>query len=357
VNTQSRCVRLASLAIASFVLTATGFGGSQVDAAGRAPQGGDRAISVTPIPFAERNDVQNDVYNASGIVPLDDSRFLVCDNNTNHALLRLKVTPDGRQAGPLELIHLTGLAKDAVDDMEDLALVHEGGRWFIFATPSLSIKAANKKKGRAATVRPSGLVRITVAGDKKYSEEAMPGFRDWLLAHVPVLAAAAKIPPDEGGLNVEGVAWDAERRALLFGIRTPVADHKPIVVPVRIKDLGGKWDPSNLEALEPITLQVDTSVGDQGIRGMTPGPGGKGFLVTVANATSNDKAPCSVYAWDGNAGGVVRRLNVTFAAGMKAEGLTVGTVAGKPAVVFVDDGGGFKVVPFDEITGTAAPTP
>jgi hypothetical protein len=280
---------------------------------------------------------------------LADSRFLVCDNNTNHALIRLQLTADGRQAQPLELLPLTGLDAGAVDDMEDLAIVQEGERWFIFSTPSLSVKQGSKKKGSSSAVRPSGLVRVTVAGDKSYRAEAMPDFRDWLLEHEPVLAATATKAPDEGGLNVEGLAWDAARHALLFGVRTPVADRAPIVVPVRVKDLAGPWSPANLEALPPIRLKVEPATWGQGIRGMAAVPGRPGFLVVVGNATSDDASVFSLYTWDGNEAGDVRRLPVAFQKGMKPEGLAVGTVGGKPSVVFVDDGGGFVVVPTGEI--------
>jgi hypothetical protein len=350
VTRRYRDPRLWTLTLAAVVVASTGFPRTSAARAGRAGQDAGRAITVSPIPFAERNTANGDVYNASGIVPLADSRFLVCDNNTNHALIRLQLTADGRQAEPLVLLPLTGLDSAAVDDMEDIAMAQEGDRWFIFSTPSLSMKGGSKKKkGAQPTARPSGLVRITVSGDRSYVAEAMPDFRAWLISRVAVLAAAADKAPDAGGLNVEGLAWDAARRALLFGVRTPVHDGAPIVVPVRVKDVGGPWAASNLEALEPIRLQVEPSRGSQGIRAMSPGPDGRGFLVVVGNATSGDPSPFALYSWDGNDRGVVRRLPVTFQRGMKPEGVTVGTVGGKPSVVFVDDGGGFQVVRLDEI--------
>ena len=82
---------------------------------------------------------------------------------------------------------------------------------------------------------------------------------------------------------------------------------------------------------------------------MSPGPDGRGFLVVVGNATSADPSHFALYEWDGNDGGVVRRLPVTFQPGMKPEGVTVGTVGGKPSLVFVDDGGGFQVVALERI--------
>src|SRR5262245_56084029 len=54
---------------------------------------------ITPIPFGELNG--DDVYNASGVVPLADSRFLFCDNNSNDALFELDLDAEGQRKGPL----------------------------------------------------------------------------------------------------------------------------------------------------------------------------------------------------------------------------------------------------------------
>src|SRR5436189_5823321 len=55
--------------------------------------------TITPVPFGEMNGEV--VYNASGVVPLGDARFLFCDNNTNDALFELDLTADGQKRGPL----------------------------------------------------------------------------------------------------------------------------------------------------------------------------------------------------------------------------------------------------------------
>ena len=51
--------------------------------------------------------------------------------------------------------------------------------------------------------------------------EVMPGFHDWLLRHVPSLAAVGQREPDAGRLNVEGLAWDPNTRTLVLGLRGP----------------------------------------------------------------------------------------------------------------------------------------
>lgn len=310
---------------------------------GKAPASAAKPVqgsAITPVPFRERNG--KDVFNASGIVALGDSHFVFVDNNTNDALLELRLTPDGKQAAPIARLPLRGLAPGTVDDIEDLALAEIDGRRYIFATPSFSMKAG--KKGAGDVMRPSALLRISVGADGSLNTEAMPDFRAWFVKNVPAIAAAASGDPDDGGLNVEGLGWDAKRQTLLIGVRTPLVDQLPIVVPVRLKAPAGPWTTANLEALAPIKLQVDRGPGAQGVRGVTTRLDGKGFLVVVANATSRDTAPFTVYSWDGLEGGQVSKFPQVFADRMKAEGLTVGTVGGKPAVVVVDDGGGFSVV-------------
>jgi hypothetical protein len=72
-------------------------------------------------------------------------------------------------------------------------------------------------------------------------------------------------------------------------------------------------------------------------------------LIILGNATSRSKAPFQLYSWDGNARGVVKHFkDVKFHKRMKVEGVVRGTVEGRPAVIFVDDGGGFRVLWADD---------
>jgi hypothetical protein len=291
------------------------------------------ALTVVPIPFGEMNG--RDVYNASDVIPIADSRFLFCDNNTDDALFELDLTPDGRKKGPLIRRPLRGLADGAAHDLEDMALVEEGGRRYVFLTSSMRVRRAN---------HPGGVLRVTINPDETLVAENMPDFRDWLIRAYPQLAASARTKPDDGGLNVEGLAWDRNRHALLFGLRTPTQDGNPLVLPVRLKELAGPWTTKNLEALTPIHLSLEPVGDDQGIRCLYNEQDRDGFLVIVGKATRDSEAPYSLYGWNGDAGGAVRRLNVVFAKKMKPEGITRGSIGGRNALVIVDDGGGFQVV-------------
>lgn len=300
---------------------------------------------VTSTAFSEKNNGEE--YNASGVVPLGDSRFLFCDNNLNDALIEVVVSEDGRQQGRLVRWPLVGLAAKSIDDMEDLTIVEQGGRRLVFAVTSLSVQAGSKKKGREAAVRPGGLLRITIQPDGSLATELMSNFRAWLMANAPEIASSAGNDPDLGGLNIEGLAWDARRGALLLGIRTPATGGKPLIRPVRIKDLLGPWTSGNLEMLPPIHLAVESAIGEQGIRSLTRNGFGEGFFVVVGNSTSESEAPFSVYSWDGGAEGKTSRLPISFHKRMKPEGITTGTIGGRRVVMFVDDAGGFSVLPAD----------
>jgi hypothetical protein len=300
-------------------------------------------LTIDSIPFGEING--KDEYNASGIVPLADARFLICDNNTNDALFELDLTPDGQKKGPLIRRPLQGLQSGAVDDLEDMTLVEENGRRYVFVISSLYVKKAKKD---ALDVPPSGVLRVTVNPDDTLSAENMPGFREWLIGAYPQLAAAAQTKPDDGGLNIEGFTWDNRRHAFLFGVRTPVPDGKPMVLPVKVKDLSGPWTTGNLEAQPPVQLSVEAALGEQGIRGLSNEPDRDAFLVITGKSISDSKAPFALYEWSGAAGGAVRRLDVAFAKKMKPEGVTRGTIGGRKALVITDDNGGFQVVWADQ---------
>ena len=95
----------------------------------------------------------------------------------------------------------------------------------------------------------------------------MPDFRPWLIEQVPWLKRAARLIPDDGGLNVEALSWDPRRKALLFGLRTPVIDGKPIVLRVKPRKIDGPWTVDNLR--DPAAAEARRA--GRGRRGGHPG--------------------------------------------------------------------------------------
>jgi hypothetical protein len=304
---------------------------------------------LRPLPFGERPG--KEPYNASEVVALADSRFLFCDNNVNDALFELRLAPDGSMDCPLVRRPIEGIEPGTIDDMEGMELATVNGRTFLFATSSFSLKRRKRhhkkkaKRGKLAASRES-VLRIRVDDDEQLEAETIPDFRAWLIEQAPELTKAAKYLPDDGGLNIEALSWDPNQQALLFGLRTPVADGKPLIVRVRIKQFDGPWDRGNLEILPPIALPIETSGSRrEGLRAMTYDPANGTTLLTVSRRIARSKRRFELYSWDGEQEGLLRKItHVRFDRRMRVEGVAHGTIAGRGAVVFVDDCGGYQLL-------------
>jgi hypothetical protein len=304
--------------------------------------------SLTPISFGEHPGPEP--YNASEIVAIADSRFLFCDNNVGDGLFELQLAADGQMARSLIRRPLQGIETEAVDDLECMTYVQSQGRVFLFVSPSFSLKQHqrhHKKKsqrGKLSAAR-SCLLRISIGADDQLSAELLSGFRQWLVERAPELGKSPRYLPDDGGLNIEGLAWSPSEQALLFGVRTPVIDHRPLILRVRLKRIDGPWDLSNFEMLPPIVVATKTDRGEVGIRSIEFDRSRGVVLIVVGNSTSKSKAPFALYSWDGNPEGRVQHFPaVQFHKRMKVEGVTHGQVAGRGAIVFVDDAGGYQLL-------------
>lgn len=311
--------------------------------ASSAPPAG--VATVDFVAFGETNPA-GEPYNASAIVEIAPGKFIVADNNTNDALFELNIEANGSKAGPLVRRPLVGVQPGQLDDIEGLALAKSGDKTIIFATTSMMNKIS-KKQGQFVAP-PSALLRITVQPDGALVTEVIPEIREWFTANVPDIGGSTVLEPDKGGLNIEGLGFDPNTNTLLLGVRTPVIKGQAIVVPVKINDIAGPWDVSNLSVQPLIHLAIEASRDEQGIRDLSYDPIKKGFVVVVGNSTSLSKAPFMLYRWDGATSAVQKLQSLYFAKGAKPEGVTRATFGATSGLVFVDDNGGFQFVPDDD---------
>jgi len=304
---------------------------------------------IKPVPFGERPG--SEPYNASELVAIDDSRFLFCDNNIGNALFELRLSPDGQMACPLIRHSIEGIDDGVLDDLEGMAFVENEDRKFIFALPSLSLKKRKKwhhrkrsKRGKLFPPR-NGLLRIIAGNNTQFHAELLPDFRGWLIENAQEVAKSSRYLPDDGGLNVEALGWNPVDQTLQIGVRSPVFNGKPLILRLRLKEIDGPWDINNLEPLPPVVLQIEDSRGEQGIRSIEYDKSRNASLIVVGNSTSSSKAPFRLYLWDGNERGEVTRISsIKFHKKMKVEGVARGTISGRGAIVFVDDGGGYHAL-------------
>jgi hypothetical protein len=306
-------------------------------------------VSVSSTPLLDQHGRK--VINASGVLPVGPSLRFVFIVNTGHgSLFELNLNPDGTQDGPTVPRRIVGLAADALSDPEGIARIDTDGAIDLIVASSLSVDI-DPSSGTVSV--NDGLVRIryTPAGD--LHAQAMPGFRDWLLAGYPALTEAAQRPPDDdggggGGLNIEGLAWDPSRRALLFGIRSPVTAGRIPVLCVHL-DIDAPWSTAALQVGPSLWIEKSDFVAPQGIRDIDYDAARKEFLVIVGRSISGGDAPFQLCTWDGTAS-VVNVLDVTFEppassiSAMKPEGVTAFSGDSARKILIVDDAGGFATL-------------
>lgn len=299
-------------------------------------------VSVRSTPFAKHAD--KTVFNASGVVAVSQSRFVFIDNRDAGALYELNLNPDGSQDGPTVRRPIIGLGDDALSDPEGIARIDRDGGIDLIVASSLGVRSVKAGEVDAC----DGLVRVRYAPEGDLHAEAMRGFRDWVIAGHPAFAAAAELTPDQGGLNLEGLAWDPSRGALLFGVRSPVTDGR-ISVLCAYLDTDAPWSTAALR-VGP-TLSIDKSDFDepQGIRDIDYDPVRQEYLVVVGRSISGRNVPFELCTWDGT-GSTVHVVDAKFKPGtskrspMKPEGVTAFPGGGVRQVLIVDDAGGFAVL-------------
>jgi hypothetical protein len=297
-----------------------------------------RLVSVSSTPFAVSPPGWT-LINASGVVPVTSSRFVFIVNTDRDALWELNLNPDGTQHGTVVKRSIVGLAAGALSDPEGIARIERDGTIDLIVASSLGFLGFGPSGN---VIAHDGLVRIRYTPNGDLHGEAMRGFRNWLITGYPEFTDAAQRRPDNHGLNIEGLAWDPSRRALLFGLRSPVTAGRIPVLSVGL-DTAAPWTTAALTVGPTLMIEKSNHAVSQGIRDIDYDVDRQEFLVLVGRSTVG-VVPFELCIWDGAAPGL-NVLNATFvSASMKPEGVTAVPGPGPRKVLIVDDAGGFAVV-------------
>jgi hypothetical protein len=286
--------------------------------------------------FDERNGKAP--FNASGVAQVGPGRFVFIDNHDPSALFELALDADGTEVERISRRPMAGVAEGQLRDPEGLTRVGRNGEIFLIVASSLCVLDA-KGSGRQVS---DGLVRVRYTPHGDLHAEAMHGFRDWLLRHVPSLAAAGQREPDAGGLNIEGLAWDPRTRALLFGLRGPADPGSITMIRVPVDAGVDPWAIGALEAPSIVRARVPKSNAKQGIRDISYDEQTGDFLILLGRSKSTGDEPFQLCAWNGSSDDL-QLFDVTFHRSMKPEGVVAFSSGGERKLLIVDDGGGYAV--------------
>lgn len=221
-------------------------------------------------------------FEASGAVqvPNTDGIYFV-DNGKSEEIFWMPVNQSGVQAGPIKPI----IFGAKVDDAESITY---GGSFF-YVMSSLSDANAGDK---------NCLVRFAldpITQGVQGTPEVMTGIREFLAANVQELKSAAALPYDQGGINIEGMAWDAVHDRLLLGFRSPVVNGNGLLVPIKLRDPRGAFTTQNL-ITEPV---IQIPLGGLGIRDIQYDSRAGAFLIIAGSQAQGDVKDFVLYEWTG----------------------------------------------------------
>jgi hypothetical protein len=264
-------------------------------------------------------------FEASGVahVPGTDGVLFVDDGRTGEVFwMRLG---EGRsQAGTIKAVRLGA----SVIDLEGITT--DGSHFYVVGSQS-------KSKGGDLT----GLVRFRFdpRGERAEGAEAVSGLKRFLAENVEELRGMGERKYKDGGINVEGLAWDARGGRLLLGLRSPVVDGHALVVPLRLRDARGAFSADNLEVVGAKAIRLP--LGGAGVRSIEYDERRRAFRVIAGAGPNSEKLDFKLWEWDGDDARPALRETDTFDRRLKPEGITRVTSGGRDFTFIVFDTSGY----------------
>jgi hypothetical protein len=301
------------------------------------------------------------VYEPSAVHQLPGGRFIVVEDEERHPIDLLALQEDGTFSAtalfPEALFAEDGPAADfrKLDDLEGLD-VDERGRVYAITSHSRTGKG-NVKQEREK------LVRFEVAGDELRDPRVVLDLKQQLMAAQPALKEAAEVDDvkDANGLNVEGLAFDADRQRLFIGFRGPLIDGKAMLV--AIENVNEVFETGAEPRISEQAMLLD--LGGEGIRGMTYDPRLAGFLIISGPLEQVEDVPFRLWFWPGGANQPAQRVTVPGLNGFEhAEGITPVRWRGAERLLVVSDDGDmdagepaqYLILEYDQLAIEGAPS-
>lgn len=271
------------------------------------------------------------LYEPSGISQLPDGRFLVVEDEREHALGLARIDPDGR-------VHSRSLSAGwldfdrefwTLDDLEGLTIDPQGR---VVAITSHSRNDDGKvKKSR------SRLVRFRLDGHHVVDRQVCTTLRDALLAAHPQLADAAgeARAKSDAGFNIEALEFHPDNGTLLIGFRSPLADGRALIATLLNAD--AVFDDDAAPRLAPALIALD--LGGDGLRSIGHVPALAGHLL-ISGPSDRAERRFRLWFWRGPGHTAVQAVHIDGLADLAhAEGICSAVIGGQACVLIVSDDG------------------
>jgi hypothetical protein len=275
----------------------------------------------------------NIIYEPSGVQQLPDGRFIVVEDESACALDLFTLDPDGQVSdrflyrGSMPNRAVPGNILGTLEDLEGVAV---DGRGNVFAITSHSRKENGKRHANREQ-----LIRLRVEGNRVADVHRVHNLRKRITKKHAFLKAAAKERKvkEEGGFNIEGLSFDADKQRLLVGFRSPLVKKDAIIV--TIENPHAIFEQDEKPRISDDLTRLDLKGG--GIRALSYDPYLGGYLIVSRRPGKAFK----LWFWDGVRGSKPRRIRVANIKDLRqAEGITPVRLHDNPQGILIvsDDG-------------------
>ena len=277
---------------------------------------------ASPIPITA---FSGGTFEASGVahVPGTNTVLFVDDDRPNQVLL-MQLGEDRKQAGAIKTI-------DIATSIIDLEGITTDGEYFYV------VGSQSKSKG----TDQAGLARFTFdsANQRAVGTQAASGLKKFLADNVDELRGMQNTKYNDGGINVEGIAWDPQNKRLLLGLRSPVVEGNALVVPLKLRDPKAALSIDNLEVEGRKAIKLP--LGGAGIRSIEYDESRKAFFLITGAGPNPEKMDFKTWEWSGNGTTPTLRELETFDRRLKPEGITRVSTGGRDFIFIVFDTSGY----------------
>jgi hypothetical protein len=267
-------------------------------------------------------------FEASGAaaVPGADA-ILFVDNGRPGQVFFMQLGQDGKQAGQIKPVEL-GIA------IEDLEGITTDGTYFYVVS----------SQSRPKAIAREGIVRFKfdARGQKVEAAESVSGLKSFLVANVAELRGEGDRKGKDGGLNIEGVAWDPRGNRLLLGLRSPIVDGHALLVPLKLRDPRGAFNVANLEVEGSKAIRLP--LGGVGVRGIEHDGRAGVFRILSGAAEDQEMTDFGLWEWGGDEKQPAPRETARFDGKLKPEGVARAKAGNRDLVIILFDAGGYTVM-------------
>lgn len=249
---------------------------------------------------------------------------LVVSDNRNSEVLAMQLDEKGSQVGSLKEIPL------GVNFKDPESITYGNGYFYVTTSQSNPADGAN-----------NAIIRFDFNPETqslRAPAEIITDLRTFLLQNVTEISSLGAPAGPQGGLNIEGSAWDPNNERLLLGLRSPQIGSQAVIVPLKLRDPRAPFKLENLKVDDPRVIVL--SLDGQGIRDITYDTQLKNFLIISGAPETSPKTDFGLWEWNGQPDSKPTKLLILDDK-MKPEGVTSVRIAGKPFLFVAGDAGSY----------------